>query len=480
MTESTGAIAAPNRLSLEAAQEAFARGGNALDAALAAQIVVAVTMPQSAGVGGDVLALVRLPDGAVHALNGTGRSPADWPTRGNAGPGDTVTVPGAVHGWFELSRAFGRLEFAQVVEPALRLVRDGFPVDERLAAAAARQADRVLAASPNSPIGGLTPGHTWRQPELADLLGAVCERGPAAFYEGPIADAIADAAQRTGGSLAAADLAAHLADPPQVKDPIDVAWAGGRAYVQPPSSQGVLLAMALNWLDARVDDLDPARREHVLAELTNACFAHRCDCGRGTELLRRDLQVDLERAVLRDGPRSYLHTASVATADGDGMVVSSLVSVFDEFGSGVWVPQAGIHLTNRAEGFTDGANAPAAGSLPVHTLAPALWQRDDDVLALAAPGADGQVQTLLQVLTRLRDGASLADALAHPRWRSEDGLLKVEAGHPDRDQLVSAGHDIEDVEAGSPLFGAVAAAGRRPDGTLFAASDPRRAMHSSS
>lgn len=495
MTETSGAVSAPNQHSLEAAAEMFARGGNAVDAAVAAQVVVAVTMPQSAGVGGDMLALVRLPDGPagpsdpagpvspdgpdgpVRALNGTGRSPAHWTTCGNGRPGDTVTVPGAVLGWWELCRAFGRLPCADVLAPALRLARDGIVVDERLAGAAAKQRDRVLAASPDSPIGDLTRGVTWRQPQLAALLQRIADEGPAAFYEGAAANAIAAAAERAGGSLAAADLAAHLADPPALKEPIAIDWAGGRAYVQPPSSQGVLLAMALRWLDDRFDDLPTRRREHVLAELTNACFAHRSDCALGEQLLDRELPVDPERATLRTGPRSYLHTAAVATADSDGLVVSSLVSVFDEFGSGVWVPELGIYLTNRAEGFTDGANAPAPGSLPVHTLAPALWESDHEVLAIATPGADGQVQTLLQVFARLRDGATLAEAIAGPRWRSEDGRLRIETDHDARDQLADAGHELQDVPAGSPVFGAVAAAGLRSSGP-FAVADPRRAMRS--
>lgn len=216
MTETSGAVSAPNQHSLEAAAEMFARGGNAVDAAVAAQVVVAVTMPQSAGVGGDMLALVRLPDGPagpsdpagpvspdgpdgpVRALNGTGRSPAHWTTCGNGRPGDTVTVPGAVLGWWELCRAFGRLPCADVLAPALRLARDGIVVDERLAGAAAKQRDRVLAASPDSPIGDLTQGVTWRQPQLAALLQRIADEGPAAFYEGAAANAIAAAAERAG------------------------------------------------------------------------------------------------------------------------------------------------------------------------------------------------------------------------------------------------------------------------------------------
>jgi gamma-glutamyltranspeptidase/glutathione hydrolase len=164
------------------------------------------------------------------------------------------------------------------------------------------------------------------------------------------------------------------------------------------------------------------------------------------DLLAEALHVDRARASGSGGPRSYLHTAGVAVADADGTVVSSLVSVFDDFGSGVLVPELGIVLGNRAAGFTDGANAPGPGRYPVHTLAPAmLLLQDGGVLALATPGADGQVQTLLQVLAGLRyDEETLLGALGRPRWRSEDGRLLVEAGHPATGRLRELGHDVVD------------------------------------
>lgn len=474
---STGAVAAPNLASMQAAEEAFRRGGNAVDAAVSAQIVVAVTMPHSAGLGGDMLAVISSPGQPVTALNGTGRSPAQWPTCGNGRAGDAVTVPGAVMGWWELHRAYGRLAFTDVVEPALRLAANGFEIDARLAAAASAQRRRVEVVSPDSPIDKLSTGSWWVQHELATVLQELASRGPASFYQGQTASAIAAAVARCGGSLTLADLSAHLADPPGTIPTISVGWAQGRAHVQPPSSQGVLLAMALNWLDRQFGEFGSGQREHVMVELINACFGHRSDCGQGELLLSVDLDIDRERAVHHGGPRAYLHTAAVATADGDGMVVSSLVSVFDEFGAGVWVPEAGLFLNNRAQGFTHGANSPAPASLPIHTLAPMLWQAPDgSVLALATPGADGQVQTLLQVVCRLRQGLDLTSALGHPRWRSEDAKLLTEIGHPGLDDLVRAGHDVVPTASGSDVFGAVAAAGVAADGMPFAAADHRRSM----
>ncbi len=165
-------------------------------------------------------------------------------------------------------------------------------------------------------------------------------------------------------------------------------------------------------------------------------------------------------ASRRGGPRSYLHTAGVAVSDASGMTVSSLVSVFDSFGSAVFVPEGGFTLNNRAAGFTRAPNDSAGGKRPVHTLAPVLVETTDGCIALATPGADGQVQTLLQVLSNLFiEGDDIATAIARPRWRSQDSRLLVERAHPHRDDLVARGHDVVAIDDGDVRFGAVVCAG---------------------
>jgi gamma-glutamyltranspeptidase/glutathione hydrolase len=185
--------------------------------------------------------------------------------------------------------------------------------------------------------------------------------------------------------------------------------------------------------------------------------------------------VDPEKSSRRAGPRAYLHTAGVAVADSRGQVVSSLISVFDDFGSGVFVPELGIVLNNRAAGFTRGHNQAGASKRPVHTLAPCLVQAaNGSTLALATPGADGQIQTLLQVLTALeKPGTSLADAIARPRWRSQEGHLMVEPGLPSTTDLRARDHDVREGTSGADMFGAVVAAGHDADGS-WAAADWRR------
>jgi len=157
-------------------------------------------------------------------------------------------------------------------------------------------------------------------------------------------------------------------------------------------------------------------------------------------------------------------------------VVSSLISVFDDFGSGVFVPELGVVLNNRAAGFTSADNSARPSARPVHTLAPAmLIGPGGDTLAIATPGADGQVQTLLQVIVAMRRGASLESALAAPRWRSEDGRLLIESTHTGAAELASRGHDLRPIPAGDSMFGAVVAAGYRR-GEPYAAADPRRGV----
>ena len=421
----TGAIAAGHPDAARAGTDVLARGGSAMDAAIAAQAVICVAMPQAAGLGGDMLALIRTED-RILAVNGTGLSSAEAPDRYTSDGGASVTVPGLVDGWLVAHEAFGRLPLESILEPAVRLAESGFPVDRTLSRAVAAQAERLERHGAGRwSLLGASEGRSWSQPELAATLRGIGAKGRAAFYEGAAGAAIADAVRSQGGALSPDDLRRHRT---AVGAPVTTTWDGGLLAVQPPSSQGVLLAMAASYLEACApprSDLLP----HLLVEATEGAFAYRDRVAEGARLLDRPLEVDPERAGLRGGPRAYLHTAGVAAADSEGMVVSSLISVFDDFGSAVYVPELGIVLNNRAGGFTAGANASGPSKRPVHTLAPAMIVRaDGTVLALATPGADG---------------------------------------------LRARGHRVCAIPAGDDLFGAVVAAGIA-DGRPFAASDWRR------
>jgi len=465
-----GAVSAAHPLAVAAGQEILVAGGSAADAAIAAQAILCVIMPDACSIGGDLLALVHAPGCAMLAVNGTGKSPALQRQAADDGP-NSITVPGMVDAWCILSRRHGRLPLARALEPAVRLARAGMRVSGPLAAALAVHRERLVRGRATGwALFDAAPGARVTQPRLAALLEQVGADGRAAFYHGTAARQVSQAVGLLGGTLRDDDLAAHET---VLGAPIDTRWDELTLSSQPPMAQGVLLNMSVQAL-GRMKPCEASLSDHIGIELTTAAFAYRDDVAAGAVLLDRDLPIELARASNRRGPRAYLHTAGVACADAHGMVVSSLVSVFDDFGSCVFVPELGITLNNRAGGFTAGANAAAAGKRPVHTLAPVLLRTAQGVVGLATPGADGQVQTLLQVLMGLHcDGVDLASAIARPRWRSENGALLIEQGHPGIGRLRSLGHLIVPVTDGDVRFGAVVAAGYI-DGDPIAAADWRR------
>jgi gamma-glutamyltranspeptidase/glutathione hydrolase len=442
--------------------EVLRAGGNAIDAAIAAQAVCCVVMPEACGLGGDMLALVAETDGAVTAINGTGCWPAAADASGRRDDGGaSVTVPGLIDAWVTLHAHSGRLPLAGVLQPAVRLAREGWSISAATVAALEQQSvrlDRHLGYEPS--VRAARPGDLVRSSAMADTLEQIAAGGWSAIVEGAVGAAMVEAVQRSGGALSLDDLRSHRT---VVVEPIAIDWSGATLVVQPPMTQGVILAMAAAWIDAHPELLDPSCPDHLVVEATTAAFEFRDRCGEGTRLLAEPLVVDPQRAMPRRGPRAYLHTTGVATADAEGRVVSSLVSVFDDFGSAVYVAELGGCCNNRAGGFTAGSNAPMPGTRPVHTLAPALVIDGVRRTALATPGADGQVQTLLQILMAARRDPrpfidALADSIAAPRWRSQDGDLLVEGDHPASRELSVRGHRIVPKVAGDPLFGAIVAA----------------------
>jgi gamma-glutamyltranspeptidase/glutathione hydrolase len=465
-----GAVATAHPLAVAAGQELLIAGGSAADAAIAAQAALCVIMPNACGLGGDMLALVHAPGSSMLAINGTGCAPLALTRALDDGP-LSITVPGIVDAWCTLSQQHGRVPLARALGPAVRLARAGLRVSSAFAATLAQHRDRLLRGAASSwalfdaPAGALI-----RQPELAALLEHVGADGRAAFYQGANARHIAESIGALGGDLGEEDLAAHAT---VTAAPIDTPWGDLVIHTQPPMTQGILLNLSVQAL-SRMGELESPSADHAAIEFTNAAFAYRDDVATGAALLAHELTIDVARASNRGGPRAYLHTAGVACADAEGRVVSSLVSVFDDFGSCVFVPQLGITLNNRAGGFTAGANAPGPGKRPVHTLAPCMLATPQGMLALATPGADGQVQTLLQVLKGLRiEGLDLSTAIARPRWRSENGGLLIEQSHPHVELLLALGHRITRCVDGDARFGAVVSAGYL-DAEPIAAADWRR------
>lgn len=467
-----GAVSAAHPLAVAAGQNVLFAGGSAVDAAIAAQAVLCVVAPDACGLGGDMFALVGDRERTL-AITGAGAAPLGLRQVSDDGA-NSITVPGICGGWAAMHTRWGRLPMAQVLSAAIRLAETGTAVTPTLARAVIAQRSRLERHGAGDwSLLRLTAGDRFVQPKLAALLRTIGDTSPLTFYTGAIAETIAVRVQSMGGTLAQEDFTAHETP---VTDPLTVSFAGHEIAIQPPPTQGILLAMALDGLEQWNHEIagNEILAEHIGVELTESAFAHRDDAALGADLLAKPLNIDPERASRRGGPRAYLHTAGVSTADADGLTVSSLVSVFDDFGSCVFIPELGITLNNRAGGFTSGANAAAPGKRPIHTLAPVLLRRDGDLMALATPGADGQVQTLLQVIRRiLASGQDVASAIHAARWRSENGKLLVEDDHSAMADLTQRGHRTVALTRGDMRFGAIACAGIS-SGRPFAIADWRR------
>src|SRR5690606_38834016 len=405
--------------------------GNAVDAALASAIALTVLEPTGNGLGSDAFAIVW--DGSsLHGLNASGRSAraidAEAYLRTGSIPRvgwDGVTVPGAVSGWVEASRRFGRLEFARLFEPAIHYAESGFPVSPSIARGWAT-AVKTLGVRPDfaaafAPGGGApAPGETWRFPEQARSLRLIAESDGEAFYRGELADAIIGAARAEEGSLRHEDLAEHSAD---WVGTVATDFVGGELHEIPPNGQGLAALIALGILRhtrLREYAVDSADWLHVQIEAMKLALAdvHRyvadadhMDIG-VTELLDdgylagRSATIDMTKAsdpghgAPRPGGTVYL-----TAADQDGMMVSFIQSNYYGFGSGVVVPGTGISLQNRGLGFTlerGHPNVVAGGKRPFHTIIPGFLMADGRPLAsFGVMGGPMQAQGHVQMTVRL-------------------------------------------------------------------------------
>ncbi|RMH43806.1 MAG: gamma-glutamyltransferase family protein [Deltaproteobacteria bacterium] len=515
-----GAVATSQPLATEAGVWTLRRGGNAADAALAAAAVLAVTEPTSCGIGGDCFALYyEAATAKVCALNGSGRAPAGLSVDAVRAAGLTalppyhaltVTVPGAVAAWADLSTRFGTRPLGDVFAPAIRLADEGFPVAPITAYFWALEAEHKLRSSPGGHqllLGGRAPaaGERIRNGALADVLRRIAAGGPDAFYRGPIAAAIARAVRDAGGVLGEEDLADHRS---AWVDPIATRYRDVVVHECPPNGQGLVALLALNILRHRgVADLEPlgADRLHEVIEALRLAFADARACVADpdvasapiAELLddayarARAAQIDRARAtvdVQAGSPIGGSDTVYLAAVDGDGNACSLIFSNYMGFGTGIVPDRLGFSLQNRGHGFSldpTHPNALAPGKRPYHTIIPAMATRAGDGSLYACFGVMGgfmQPQGHVQVLLALvDDGDDPQAALDRPRVcvRGGDaaGAVAVEDGiAPDVvAELARRGHDVQ-VVAGHQraLFGRGQVIVFDPDGdVLCAGSDPR-------
>ena len=476
-----GSIACGHPLAARVGTDSLVSGGNAVDAAIAAAYALMVVLPEACGIGGDAIFLVSAPEG-TRAFNGTGLSPQGFSAPLAADGAATATVPGAVAALELAGQRFGRATREENLAPAIALARHGFPVTEYLLGAIARQRPRLERGAPGCELldPNLRAGSVLRLPALASTLEAISVAGPKAFYVGEVAAAVESTALSEGSSLSALDLAAHET----VELPaLLVQRHGASVWASPPASQAVLALMALGVLDQESSKA-PTVRTHMAVEAIEAAFAFRADIASpdGVErLLEEVLGVDAERAQRRGGPTQQTHTTTVTSADRDGMVVSMVISLYDEFGCATLVPEFGFFLNNRMLGFdeaNDSPNRARPSARPIHTLSPVIVEDATRRFAVATPGADGQVQTVTQVLDSiLGDRMSLTAAVDRPRWRSSDASLIVEGGFAGdvAEGLRGLGHQLDWRPGRDKSFGAVVIAGvEKGCETTFAVADMRR------
>ena len=510
-------VATSHALAAQAGMRMLWKGGNAVDAAIATAAAKTLTEPCSNGLGSDAFCILW--DGKdLHGLNASGGAPAAWtpdyfarkygpaqrpPMRG----WDSVTVPGAVGAWVALSERFGKLPFADLMEPAIEIAERGYLapiVVQQKWAAAAQVPD--LVRQPGFSEFFLPRG---RAPDVGELvtlkaaartLRAIAETKGKAFYEGEIAEAMARHASENGGAMTVADLSAYR---PEWVTPTKKDYRGYTLHEIPPNGQGIAAQIALGILqnfDLAGMAVDGAAAQHLQIEAMKLAFADTYRYVADGFAMETTPEQMLDDAYLaarakRIDPRRAQDfgagnpvrggTIYLTAADESGMMVSFIQSNFMGFGSGVVLPDWGLSLQNRGYGFVLDAASPncvAPGKRPFHTIIPGFLTKDGaPVMSFGVMGGNMQPQGHLQTLVRMIDhGQNPQAACDAPRWRFNQGFeINAESAmaQDTLDGLVARGHRVDVIQDSYQDFGAGQFIWRMGDPAIegyAAASDPRR------
>lgn len=503
------------------------KGGSAVDAAIAANAALGLMEPVGSGIGGDLFAIVwDAKSKTLAGLNGSGRSPRSLTLEYFRGQGLEkipalgplpVSVPGAVDAWFELHDRYGKLPMTEVLAPAIRYAREGFPVSEVIAYYWERNAEYLKEFPGFAEVfmpGGRAPakGEMFRNPRLADTYETIARGGRDAFYEGEIARKIAAYMKAQGGFLSYEDLAGH--DSEWVA-PVSTDYRGYTVWELPPNGQGIAALQILNILegfDIAAMGFGSPEYLHTLVEAKKLAFEDRARFYADPDFYRvplatlisreyaaqRRAQIDPDEAaksyppdpaLLEDGDTVYL-----TTADADGNMVSLIQSNYRGMGSGMTPGGLGFILQDRGELFSleqGQANTYAPGKRPFHTIIPAFVTRDGrPLISFGVMGGAMQPQGHVQVLVNMIDfGMNLQEAGDAPRVRhdgsseptgermTDGGVLHVESGIPAAtvEALRAKGHVVQ-VDAGG--YGGYQAIRRDHDqGVYYGASESRKDGH---
>jgi gamma-glutamyltranspeptidase/glutathione hydrolase len=479
-----GIVATSQTLASQAGAQILSRGGSAVDAAIAANAVLAVTEPMKDGLGGDLFVLYwDAATGALTGLNASGSaphalSPAFLEKQGiKTMPQEgihSVTVPGAVEGWAKMHQRFGKLPWKDLFHDAIAYAENGFPVAEGVAETWNEQANlKKVHENPESvrvflPGGkSLHEGQIFRNPDMGRAFRLIAEQGPDAFYKGEVAAAILKTSQRLGGTMTAADLASVSSE--WVR-PISVDYRGWRIYELPPNSQGMaalemlnimetspavpqgfaspeemhkrIEAMKLAYADVRRYSADPRTYNAPVEQLLSKAYARK----RAALIDPAKAHCDVPAGQPVQGDTTYL-----TVVDRNGNIASWIQSVYAEFGSGITVDGMGFILQNRGAGFTLEATHPnvlAGGKRPFHTIIPAFMERGSKHIGFGIMGGANQPLAHAQFVSNMVDyGMNLQGALEAPRFtkRNSTGCdVSIESRVPERtlQGLSERGHQI--------------------------------------
>lgn len=498
-------IATPHWLASEAGEKVLARGGNAIEALVAAGAALAVVYPHFCGLGGDAVWMIADRAGNARSFLGIGQAAAKARPEGTIptrGPASTLTTAALVDSWdrllgFSAAEWGGKESLGDLLADAIELAENGIPVSP---------SQRFWYDFRAAEISGW-PGFErlfrregpQRQTQLAATLRALAERGARDFYEGQLAERIAEGLVSVGSPLTAADLAATKTE---MVEPLRLAYRGVDLLAPPPPTQGVTtlgIMGVLRSLPVSETVAGDARHYHLLVEAVKQAFLDRGAIADPAFSVDVSLDfLDAERLAAKAAavkpdqalswPQVYRQgdTSLLAAVDSQGRAASLLQSIYFDWGSGVVVGDTGILWQNRGAAFsTDPAspNCYAPGKRPFYTLNPGLALKDGRPhLVYGTQGADGQPQTLSLILSLMIDhGLDPTAALARPRFLlgrtfSDTGdTLKIEenVGPAVLAGLAARGHEVSAIPAFSPLGGQAGVIRIGADGVIEGAHDPR-------
>jgi gamma-glutamyltranspeptidase/glutathione hydrolase len=488
-------------------------GGNAMDAAVAASAVQCVVEPGSTGIGGDCFALYA-PRGEdrIVAFNGSGRAPAGATLercRAMVGTVEiprnsafAVTIPGAVDAWEQLLHDHGTRSLGDVLQPAIHLARDGYPVTERVHFDWASQAD-FLRQNPDARrlllVDGEAPalGSVHRQEALANTLERIATGGRDAFYTGAIAEDMVGCLRQLGGPHTLSDFANARGE---YVEPIRTSYRGHDVVECPPNGQGIIALLILNILEGMPVHPDPLsiERYHLEIEACRLAYAVR-DAAIGDpkhspidveDILSPRFSRALRSKIAQGGiaePAShpaqhpYSDTVYISVVDKDRNAASFINSLFDNFGSGLAAPTSGVVLHDRGICFSlvpGHANAIGPGKRPLHTIIPAMLVKDGRVcMSFGVMGGHYQAIGHASFVSKVLDyGMDIQSAMSVPRFFPLPGTKTVEAELTMPAEVIGAlqGMGYELVDRPSPIGGAQAVAIDWGNTVLSGASDPRK------